>query len=369
MIEFHGRPFLEYLLEMLRAQGLERVLLLVGYKAEAIKRYFGDGGRFGLDVEYSETPESDDTGRRLKRAYERLDPLFLLLYCDNYWPLRYADLWSRFVSCRTPAMITVYRNTDGYSRDNVRVDETGLVLTYDKSRTETGLRGVEIGFALLPKTAVDRLPDENVSLEATLYPELVRDRKLSAYLTDHRYYSVGSLERLAPTDAFLARQPAVLLDRDGVLNRKPPKAEYVRNWEEFEWLPGALQALQLLTEHAYRIVIVSNQAGVARGALTDEGLLDIHHNMLADAAQAGARIERVYYCPHNWDDGCECRKPQPGMLFQAQRDWNLDLSRTMLIGDDERDTLAAASAGCPSVQVSADRSLLDIVKSLTCAYS
>lgn len=364
MIEFHGRPFLEYLLELLRSQGVEKVLLLVGYKGEWIRRHFGDGSRLGLEIEYSCSPESADTGRRLKRAYELLDPHFLLLYCDNYWPLRFADMWSQFLCNGTPAMITVYRNLDRYSRDNVRVDGSGCVVAYDKSRTAPGLQGVEIGFAVLPRTMVANLPDANVSLEATLYPELVKRRQLSAYVTDHRYYSVGSHDRLSVTEAFLARRPAVFLDRDGVLNRKPPRAEYVRSWSEFEWLPGAREALRLLTERGYLILIVSNQAGIARHALTEGSLGAIHTNMITEAAQAGARIDRVYHCPHGWTDECECRKPRPGMLYQAQHDWNLDLSRTCVIGDDERDALAAASAGCPSMLVTEDRSLLDIVQSL-----
>jgi len=80
---------------------------------------------------------------------------------------------------------------------------------------------------------------------------------------------------------------------------------------------------------------------------------------------AGGSIEAIYYCPHNWDDGCECRKPKPGMLFQAQRDFNLDLSRTHFIGDDERDAQAADAAGCPSLLVSGQKTLLDIVRELT----
>jgi histidinol-phosphate phosphatase family protein len=108
---------------------------------------------------------------------------------------------------------------------------------------------------------------------------------------------------------------------------------------------------------------VSNQAGVARGAMSEADLLDIHRRLVREATLAGGRIDAIYYCPHNWDAGCECRKPKPGMLFQAQREFNLDLSRTPFVGDDERDRQAAEAAGCPSVLVSEQQSLLGIIRS------
>jgi D-glycero-D-manno-heptose 1,7-bisphosphate phosphatase len=208
------------------------------------------------------------------------------------------------------------------------------------------------------------LPDDNVLFESTVYPVLAARRELAAYVTDHRYYSVGSLERLPFTEAFLGRHPTVILDRDGVLNRKPPKAQYVKSWQEFEWLPGAKSALRLFHERGFRVIVVSNQAGVARGELTEAELLCIHERMKQEAAEAGGAIEAIYYCPHNWDDGCECRKPKPGMIFQAQRDYCLDLSRIVFIGDDIRDVETAEAAGCSSILVSEELSLLDAAKTL-----
>jgi D-glycero-D-manno-heptose 1,7-bisphosphate phosphatase len=156
----------------------------------------------------------------------------------------------------------------------------------------------------------------------------------------------------------------VILDRDGVLNRRPPQAQYVRSRADFEWLPGALASLEMLHAAGYRVVVVSNQAGIARGAMSEADLAEIHRAMEEEAGSAGGRIDGVYYCPHDWDARCECRKPMPGMLFQAQRDFNLDLSRTYFIGDDERDGEAAQRAGCLFAKVSQDRPLIDWVKEL-----
>ncbi len=364
MIEFHGKAFLEYLIEMLRDNGFQRVLLLLGYLPEVIQEYFGHGKQWGLKIEYSVSPEENDTGLRIKIAEPRLDPCFLLMYCDNYWPMRIGDMWQRFAHAHAPAMVTVYNNKDGYTKNNVRIDEDGYVVQYDKSRTMPDLHGVEIGYAFMSKSIVESLPEKNISFEQAVYPQLVEHRQLLAYVTDHRYYSVGSHERLPLTEAFLARHPAVILDRDGVLNKKAPRSQYVRTCEEFEWLPGSKEALQLLKKSGYRVIIASNQAGIARGAMTERDLLRVHERMQADALEAGGEIDAIYHCPHGWDDGCECRKPAAGMLFQAQRDFSLDLSHTYFVGDDDRDRQAADAAGCLWAQVSSDAPLLNMARRL-----
>jgi histidinol-phosphate phosphatase family protein len=156
----------------------------------------------------------------------------------------------------------------------------------------------------------------------------------------------------------------VILDRDGVLNKRPPRAHYVRTWEEFEWLPGAKEALRLFRKANYQVIVVSNQAGIGRGAMTEADVQRIHERMRTEAAQAGGRVDAIYYCPHDWNDGCECRKPKPGLLFQAQKDWSLDLTRTPFIGDDDRDAQAADRAGCPSALVSTEAPLLDVARRL-----
>ena len=364
MIEFHGKPFLAYLLELLREQGFERVLLLLGYLPEVIQRACGDGRQWGLQIHYVVSAVEDDTGRRLKLAAAQVDPIFCFLYCDNYWPMPFERMWRQYTDTGVEGLLTVYRNRDRYTRDNVRVDHAGFVVAYDKERTAADLQGVDIGFGIFRREVLDLLPDENVSFERIVYPTLVAERKLQAFLTDHRYYSVSSHERLAITEAFLARRPTVIVDRDGVLNRKPPRAQYVRSWEEWEWLPGALDALRLLTAAGIQVIVISNQAGIARGAMTVADVEAIHQRMVQEIHTAGGRVDAVYYCPHGWEEGCECRKPKPGMLFQAQREFHLDLSRTPFLGDDERDGQAAEAAGCPWIQVTDNHSLLVVVQEL-----
>jgi D-glycero-D-manno-heptose 1,7-bisphosphate phosphatase len=210
---------------------------------------------------------------------------------------------------------------------------------------------------LMRRQLIELIPPVNQGLDTAFYPELVRRGWLGAHVTRHRYYGPSKPTRLADTEQFFSNPPFVLLDRDGVLNRKQGRGEYVRSWAQWEWLPGALDGLRTFASNGWRVLIVTNQAGVARGALTSESLDEIHARMKTEAAAAGGRVDGIYVCPHGWDEGCSCRKPSPGMLFAAQRDWTLDLSRTWFCGDDDRDREAAEAAGCRFAAVTEDQPL------------
>ena len=364
MIEVAGKPFLEHQIVLLREQGFRKFLLLLGYLPDVVKNHFGDGSKWGVQIEYSVTAVEDLTGRRIKMAQTRLDELFMLVYCDNYWPLSMHRMWRRFTEANVPMLVTVYSNKDNYTKSALKVDDAGFVSVYDKKKKTPDLQGTEISYSIIRRELVEQFPDGNISFEETLFPQLIARRQLAAFVTHHRYYTVGDTLRLPITEQFLSRRPAIILDRDGVLNAKAPRAQYVRNWSEFKWLPGVKEGLRRLNEAGFKIILVSNQAGINRGAMTEQDLHDIHLKMVAEIEQTGGRVDAIYYCPHDWDEGCECRKPKPGMLFQAQHDFNLDLSRTMFIGDDERDAQAAEAAGCIPALVSEKRTLTQIIGEL-----
>ncbi|MGH9403285.1 MAG: D-glycero-alpha-D-manno-heptose-1,7-bisphosphate 7-phosphatase [Terriglobia bacterium] len=142
----------------------------------------------------------------------------------------------------------------------------------------------------------------------------------------------------------------ILLDRDGVINRKIPNG-YVTTWNEFSFLPGALEALRLLTEGGYRLVVVSNQAGVGKGQVALSALNQITARFVKKVEACGGRIHRVYYCTHRKDARCPCRKPRPGLLLKAQQENKFEFASAFLIGDSVSDLLAADRVGCPMIMV------------------
>ncbi len=160
---------------------------------------------------------------------------------------------------------------------------------------------------------------------------------------------------------------AVLLDRDGTINRE--RADYVKSWAEYEWLPGALPALVALAELDVPILVVTNQSAVGRGILTMRDLDALHEQVRSEAAGAGARLNEFFVCPHTPADRCTCRKPEPGLFLAAAAQYGLDLGRCVFVGDSVTDYQAAYAAGCPCVLLRSGRQgsvLDDLVEGLGC---
>jgi D-glycero-D-manno-heptose 1,7-bisphosphate phosphatase len=145
---------------------------------------------------------------------------------------------------------------------------------------------------------------------------------------------------------------AAFLDRDGVINQKAPtEDEYITRWEEMQILPGVAEAIALLSGAGFHVIVVSNQRCVAKGMLTTRELDAIHHRMCSELAAMGGKIDGVYYCPHEEQPPCGCRKPEPGMLFAAAGEHQIDLSSSWMIGDSEKDVEAGKRAGCRTARV------------------
>jgi D-glycero-D-manno-heptose 1,7-bisphosphate phosphatase len=136
----------------------------------------------------------------------------------------------------------------------------------------------------------------------------------------------------------------VFLDRDGVINRDSP--EYIKSWSEFEFLPGSLEAIQQLTSKGFAIIVITNQSAINRKLISKNELEHMHRLMEEDVRSHGGRIDDIFYCPHIPEDGCDCRKPKPGLIFSAREAYSIDLASSIMIGDSVRDIACARNAGC-----------------------
>lgn len=153
---------------------------------------------------------------------------------------------------------------------------------------------------------------------------------------------------------------AVLLDRDGVINRD--RSDYVKRWDEFEFLPGALTGLRLLAEAGVGVAVVSNQSAVGRGLMSAAELDLIHQRMLDAVRREGGRIDAILACPHAPTDGCGCRKPRPGLLSEALRRLDVDHTSAVIVGDNLTDLQAAWAARLPAVLVLSGRGRQTLVR-------
>ena len=143
----------------------------------------------------------------------------------------------------------------------------------------------------------------------------------------------------------------VFLDRDGVISIFTPD-DYIKNWEEFEFIPEGVEGLKILYNAGYRIIIISNQAGVGKGLFTEDDLNEITENMKRELKKVGVEIYRIYYCIHKKEDNCECRKPKPGLFYKAKEEiGDIDFSKTYFIGDTDIDVIAGKSAGLKTITI------------------
>ncbi len=149
------------------------------------------------------------------------------------------------------------------------------------------------------------------------------------------------------------RARAVFLDRDGVINVY--REDYVRSWEQFAFIDGALEGMAALTKYGFKLLVISNQSAIGRKIIGRQVVEDIHRRMLVQIERAGGKIAGLFYCPHTPEENCGCRKPQPGLLIQAARELGLDLAGSYLIGDSLDDVITGQKVGCTTLLVRTGR--------------
>lgn len=341
-----GRPFLEYLVAQLRDAGLRRILLLNGYRGGQIHDHFGDGRDHGVEIRCVQGDADWETGRRIAEAAGLLDERFVLCYGDNFAPFRLEPLAERHLQAGRSITLTVAAK----QRGNIRLADDGTVAAYEPGRSGPGLHHVEIGYMAVERDRLLGVDPGRGSLSLSL-EALAHRGDLAAHDPGVSYQSISDLDRLRELEQFLRPRRLLLVDRDGVINRKAPRGEYVFRREDFSWMPENITGLQRLSEAGFDFIVISNQAGIGRGVVPEQAVRDLHAWMTDELAVRGIRIVDILYCPHHWEDGCRCRKPRPGLFFAASARHHFWLGHTLYIGDDPRDAAAAQNAGCGCVLV------------------
>jgi histidinol-phosphate phosphatase family protein len=355
MVPVNGKPFLEYLLEQIKGQGISKILLMTGYLGEQIQGYFGDGKKYDLKIQYSHGPIEWDTGRRLIEAKSLLQDRFMIMYSDNFVQVNFKKLAAIHEQTGKLLSLVVQSKKNG----NIRLGEDDTVEVYDKKRSVGNLNFVELGFMSTNKGIFDYYQEADVSLSDILF-RLVKDRQISGMIVKDTYYSVSDPKRLKLTCEYLKPKKIILIDRDGVINEKAPKGEYITKWSDFSFISETVEGLRHLSEDGFQFIVISNQAGIGRGVVSADSVQKINEKMIAVLKRKGIQILQVYLCPHHWEDECECRKPKPGMFFQAAKEWLLRLDNTFFIGDDYRDCQAAYNAGCKCIFLGIKSNLISL---------
>ena len=187
-------PFLDYLIFSLIQEGISNILILVGYKSELIIERYSNIKNQNVKIDFSIGEVSDKTGKRIIDAYDKLDKKFLLVYGDNYWPLKIKEMIYRYQKNNTLVMTTVYSNIDGRGEygfeNNIILKKNNIVEDYDKERKNKKANGVDIGYFIIDKTVIDPTMKDNISFERNIITEIVIKGNLSAFITDKQYYYI-----------------------------------------------------------------------------------------------------------------------------------------------------------------------------------
>lgn len=348
---YDGKPFLHYLLVQLSAKGIKRFVLLVGYLSDVIVAYFGDGHQFGWDITYSEGPVEWDTGRRIWEARPYFDERFLVLYSDNFASFSLDNMWLKHQENSSSISLILKRKIPG----NVSLGENNILQVYDKTRQATELNYVELGYMIVERepilAALENLsgaPDISFSNVIKYFTD---KKSITGHPLDTPYYSISDPERLELTKKFLSPRKIVLLDRDGTIHERAPRGEYISKWEDVVLLPEAVEGLGKLAAEGFQFLVISNQAGIGRGILTEDEVNALNNSIQSYFSSIGIDILAFYICPHHWDDNCKCRKPLPGLFYKCASDYDLKLENVLYIGDDPRDCEAADAAGSKCLYV------------------
>lgn len=369
MIPVGGKPVLEQEILCLKRQGITDLILTVGYLGDVIQAYFGDGSRLGVSITYFKEETPLGNAGALYDLKDQLSDPFLLVNGDVMFDVdihRFLDFHKK-----TGALVTLFAHPNSHPYDSglLVTDETGAVcqwLAKEDERPAYYHNCVNAGLHILdPKVLEHRPETEKVDLDRQILKPLAGTGTMYVYHSSEYIQDMGTPKRYETVcqdfesgriwqKNLQNKQRAVFLDRDGTINRY---VGFLRDPAQFELEEGAADAIRQIHEKGYLVVVVTNQPVIARGEVSLEGLEEIHKKMETLLGEQGAYVDAIYFCPHHPDKGfegerqeykviCDCRKPKPGMLLKAAREWNIDLSASWMAGDGKQDMEAGKAAGC-----------------------
>lgn len=386
MIKIEGKPVLEREIVCLRNQGFTDLIITVSHLADHIINYFSDGSSFGVTIEYFIEEDPLGNAGALFKLRDELDEDFLLLNADSIFDIDF----NRFVEYHRAkgGLVTLFTHPNSHPYDSgvLIADEDNAVdtwLTKEDVRPQWYRNRVNAGLHVINPKVLDMcgvVADDvgreingkiiKIDLDRQILKPLCGTGKMYCYDSPEYVKDMGTPDRYeavcadyregrVKTKNLKNKQKAVFLDRDGTINKY---VGFLRDINEFELIHGVAEAIKAINESGYLAIVVTNQPVIARGEVTYDQLQEIHNKMETLLGMQGGYLDAIYYCPHHPHKGyegeiealkisCECRKPKPGMLLKAAKDYNIDLSRSWMVGDGKNDIKAGKAAGCKTALI------------------
>jgi len=393
LIPVDGMPILEREIRSLASQGFKDIILTVGYLADKIIAYFGDGSQLGVRIDYfvEETPLGN-AGALFQLKVKIGEEPFFLLNADAAFDVDFNRMFDFHKKHGGLVTLFTHPNSHPYDSGLIIANEDGNVEKWlskederprwYNNRVNAGLHVIdpkvlELSLKNLETDPTTGYPKGKVDLDRQILKPLCGTGKMFCYDSPEYVKDMGTPERFHQVEADYQngvvqaknlhnKQKAIFLDRDGTINKY---VGFLRNIDEFELIEGVSEAIKKINQSGYLAIVVTNQPVIARGEVTWDELHEIHRRMETLLGKDGAYIDGIYICPHHPDKGfegerpeykidCDCRKPKPGLLLQAVKEFNIDLSQSIMIGDSDGDVEAGKNAGCKSsIKLNADEGI------------
>lgn len=372
LIPVDGVPILEREIRSLAEQGFKDIILTVGYLADKIVEYFGDGSKLGVKIDYFVEHTPLGNAGALFRLRDKIgDEPFFLLNADAAFDVDFQRMLDFHKQKGGLVTLFTHPNSHPYDSGLVIANKDGQVekwLSKEDERPQWYDNRVNAGLHIIAPEVLELSSkfldlSTKVDLDRQLLKPLCGSGKMYCYDSPEYVKDMGTPDRFHQVEADYKscvvqaknlhnKQKAIFLDRDGTINKY---VGFLRVIDDFELIDGAAKAIKLINQSGYLAIVATNQPVIARGEVTWEQLNEIHRKMQTLLGREGAYLDGIYICPHHPDKGfpgerleykvdCDCRKPKPGLLLRAAKDFNIDLSQSYMIGDDDRDVQAGTNA-------------------------
>lgn len=367
MIPLLGKPVLQYTIEALSREGVKDFVFVIGYLGEKIQDYFGDGHDFGVNISYIVEKEPLGTAGALYYLKGKVDEDFLLVNGDIVFDINVQRLMYNHRKNKSLATIVTHPNGHPHDSGVIFADKNGVVTKWlNREDERVWYRNrVNAGIHVISPKLLDEFTEaKKTDLDRDVLRPLIAKGELSCYDTPEYIKDMGTPERYKEVENDLRlhrpelrnlshKQKAIFLDRDGTINKY---VGFLTNIDDFELLPGVVEAIRKINESDYLAIVVTNQPQIARGELTFEELDEIHAKMETLLGKEGVYLDGLYFCPHHPDRGfpgerpelkvdCPCRKPKPGMLLKASAAYNIALGESWIVGDTALDIETGINGG------------------------
>ena len=398
MVPIMGKPLLEYQIENLKENGVNNIILVIGHLGNVIKDYFGDGKKFGVNISYYYEEEPLGTAGALDKIKDVLEDTFFIVFGDLFINVdfdRFLDFHNNKKSLLT---LFSHPNSHPYDSDIVIVNNDNKVIgwSYKKEERKEDYRNlVNAGLYVINKNIIitkveeikRQLNIEKIDLEKDIIIPLISEGLIYVYQSSEYVKDVGTPDRLAKvTNDYLRgicesrnldhKQKCIFLDRDGTIN---DYLGYITNKDDIIIKDDVCEAIKLINESEYLSVVITNQPIISKGLCTKKDLDKINNRIHTLLGYKHAYLNGLYYCPHDDNDNCECRKPKIGLLNKAAKEFNIDLNSSWFIGDTYKDIQTGKNANMKTIllktgnpnkgklEIKADKeadSLLDAIKEI-----